>query len=177
MEPIIEKAVGEFEKGRISRRQLVEGLTVMLMAGGAAGAASAQIPGGALPPGESELVGDLRPLAAAAPFAATGIDHMSVLVSDMKASAEFYASLFGLVPVSEDVEHKILRMANAEGKIILSLREQTPFGVIDHFAFKLSEMDRDATTATLAGRGIEAKTNIEYGYYIDDPDGAAVQLT
>jgi catechol 2,3-dioxygenase-like lactoylglutathione lyase family enzyme len=169
----IANAVSAFEQGRLSRRELVEGITALVVAAGAAGAANAQ----GLVRGAPTQVSDMGPLAAAAPFRPTGIDHISILVSDLQRSAEFYARLFSLRPVSEDIGYKILRLANDDDKIIVSLRQKEPYGAVDHYCFKVDNLDQEAATATFAEHGLTASTHIEYGYYVVDPDGAIVQLT
>jgi len=83
MQPIISDLVERFERGRLSRRELI-GAISLLVGGGTALAA------------ESD---------AAAAISAKGIDHVSVLVSDLERSTEFYRALFGLRVLSEDKPH------------------------------------------------------------------------
>jgi catechol 2,3-dioxygenase-like lactoylglutathione lyase family enzyme len=172
MESAIDKAVQAFERGKLSRRDLVQGLTAIVAAAGAGGAAAAQ----GVARGGITQVPDMGPLAGAAPFRPTGIDHISILVEDLQRSAEFYARLFGLRPVSEDVPNKILRLANDDDKIIVSVRQKEPNGAIDHYCFRVDGLNQQEATATFAEYGLTASTHVEYGYYVVDPDGAIVQL-
>lgn len=153
MESAISDLVHRFERGTLTRRQLIQGLT--LLAGSAAATASAA----AQPPG----------------LQATGVDHTSVLVSDMKRSAEFYGRVFGLKPLSEDAPNRILRLG-AGDRILVSLRQQDPPGLIDHFALTLDGSNRATVTKVLQGHGLEPENNIEFGFHIKDPDGAVVQI-
>ncbi len=79
MDSIISELVSRFERGVLTRRQLIQGLTALVAAGGPSAASAAQSGG----------------------LTATGIDHASVLVTDLQRSAEFYQRVFGLRPVSE----------------------------------------------------------------------------
>lgn len=151
MEGAIAELVNGFERGRMTRRELIEGLT-LLAASGAAAPVAAQTAG----------------------LQATAVDHASVLVRDLQQSAEFYGRVFGLKPMSEDAPNRILRLG--AGRILVSLRQQDPPGLIDHFALAVENFDRAAVTKTLKGHGLTPETNIEYGFHIKDPDGAVVQI-
>ncbi len=172
MEQAIDKAVEAFERGKLSRRDLVQGLTAIVASAGAGGAAAAQ----GVVRGAPTLVSDMTDLAGAAPFRPTGIDHISVLVENLERSAEFYARLFGLRVVSEDVEHKILRMANDDDRIIVSVREKQPYGALDHYCFKVDTLNQAEATEIFAQHSLTASYHVEYGYYVLGPDGEVVQL-
>jgi catechol 2,3-dioxygenase-like lactoylglutathione lyase family enzyme len=151
MKPIIADMVERYEKGTLTRRELIQGLTA-LAAAGQASAASAQDGG----------------------FIAKGIDHVSVRVSDLQRSAEFYRTLYGLTPLSEDKEHNILRLGRE--RVIVSLRQDRPYGMIDHFGIATDRLDRSAAAQILMRRGLTPAENWEYGYHVKDPDGAVVQM-
>ena len=104
----------------------------------------------------------------------TGIDHVSVLVSDMSRSAVFYQSVFGLTAVSEDKEHRILRLGGR--RTVVSLRQERPAGTVDHFAIAVEGFNRTAVAQALKPHGLTPQENIEYGFYINDPDGVHVQI-
>src|SRR5579871_5888040 len=110
MEAIIQSLLNRFEKGALSRRDLVQGLTA-LAAAGAAPAAHAQ---------EAGLRG-------------TKIDHISIQVDDLPRSIAFYRETFGFAQVSEDKPNEIVRLG-ANGKTIVSLHHKNPTKLIDHFA-------------------------------------------
>ena len=152
MDTIIADLVRRFESGRLTRRQLIQGLS-MLVAAGAATPAEAAQPGG------------LR---------GTGIDHVSVLVSDLQHSAMFYQSVFGMTPISEDKPNQILRLGAK--RTIVSLRHEGPAGVVDHFAISVENFNRDAVTAQLAQHGLTPQQNVQFGFHVKDPDGVVVQI-
>jgi len=160
MEPVISEMVSNFERGKLSRRQLVEGLAALVVAtGGIAGARGASA-------------------ATPEPLPATNVDHVSVLVKDLEASTRFYETVFNLEGISADKEHKILRMApKGTRHAVVSLRQEEPYGTCDHFALGLANFDKEATTARLKAHGLTAEENLEYGYFVRDLDGYPVQMT
>jgi predicted enzyme related to lactoylglutathione lyase len=153
MEAEVTKLVDEFERGTLSRRGLIRGLTAVAAAG-AAGTASAQ----------------------QTPFVSTTIDHISVQVGNLAPSIEFYQTIFGLSILSQDEANKIVRMGPSGGGVIVSLHEKPPTGIVDHYAIAIRDFDQAKVTEALAGHGLEAQTNIDYGFYVRDPAGIPVQI-
>ena len=157
MDAVISELVKRFERGGITRRELIQGLSALVAASGMPSPAAAQGAG----------------------LKATGIDHTSVLVTDLQRSSEFYQRVFGLRPVSEDKPNRILRLGasgTGPGATLVSLRQQDPRGVIDHFAISVENFNRDAATAILKQHGLNPTQNIEFGFHVKDPDGAVVQV-
>ena len=157
MDSIITELVHRFERGRVTRRQLIQALSALVAAGATSTPAAAQPAG----------------------LKATGINHTSVLVTDLQRSAEFYQRIFGLRPVSEDKPNRILRLGaggSGVGSTLVSLRQQSPKGLIDHFAISVEQFNRDAVTQVLKQHGLTPDQNIEFGFHIKDPDGAVVQI-
>jgi catechol 2,3-dioxygenase-like lactoylglutathione lyase family enzyme len=157
MDEIITDLVNRFERGGLTRRQLIQGLSALVAAGAASAPAAAQDAG----------------------LQATGIDHTSVLVTDLQRSAEFYRKIFGLTPVSEDKANRILRLGTGGTGVnstLVSLRQQNPPGDIDHFAISVKGFNRDTVTALLKQHGLTPANNIEFGFHVKDPDGAVVQI-
>ena len=152
MESIIEDLVRCFERGALTRRQLIGGLSALVAGTKAPRAAAAQAPG----------------------LSGTGIDHVSILVTDLQRSAAFYQSLFGMTPLSEDRPNQILRLGMK--RTIVSLRHEGPSGVVDHFAISVENFNREAVTAQLKQRGLVPQENVQFGFHIKDPDGVVVQI-
>ena len=155
METLIAELVGRFERGALTRRQLIQGLSSLVIASSASPAAA-------------------QTVAPATALKGTRIDHISVLVTDMARSSAFYQSVFGLAPVSEDKDHKILRLGGR--RTIVSLRQEPPAGTVDHFAIAVEGFNRATVAEALKPRGLTPQENIEYGFYINDPDGVHVQI-
>jgi catechol 2,3-dioxygenase-like lactoylglutathione lyase family enzyme len=157
MDAIVTELVNRFERGGLTRRQLIQGLSALVAAGSTSAPVVAQSGG----------------------LTATGIDHTSVLVSDLQRSAEFYRRIFGLTMVSEDKANRILRLGKAvtgAGRTMVSLRQQNPPGLIDHFAISVDMFNREAVTQLLKQHGLTPDQNVEFGFHIKDPDGAVVQI-
>ena len=151
MEHVISDLVTSFERGRLTRRELVQALAAVAMAGAGVPAAAVSLKSGS-------------------------INHTSVLVSDMARSIDFYNRVFGLSVVNEDKPNKISRLGVA-GKVLVSLRVEPPPGLIDHFAVGVENFNRDAVTANLKEMGLTPRENLEFGFHVKDPDGANVQIT
>ena len=62
------------------------------------------------------------------------------------------------------------------GNTLVSLRQQNPPGLIDHFAISVEGFNRDAATQILKQHGLSPDNNIEFGFHVKDPDGAVVQV-
>jgi catechol 2,3-dioxygenase-like lactoylglutathione lyase family enzyme len=149
VEHLISDLLKRFECGKLTRRELVQALAMVAVAGRSASAARLQ--GGS-------------------------INHVSVLVNDMQRSIDFYNRVFGLSVVNEDKPNQIARLG-AGGKILVSLRHEPPPGIVDHFAIGIERFDKEAVTRDLRELGLTPRENLEFGFYVDDPDGAHVQIT
>ena len=148
---LISDLVTGYERGRLTRRELIQALAAVAAAGAATPAA-------------------------AAPLRSGSINHVSVLVSDMARSIDFYNRVFGLSVANEDKANKIARLGIG-GKILVSLRVEPPPGLVDHFAIGVEGFNRDAVTKELEGMGLTPRENLEFGFHVKDPDGANVQIT
>jgi len=152
MEAIIANLVKQFEKGILSRRDLIQTLAAVAAAGGAASAAPLQ----------------------ETPFKSTRIDHISIQVTDLPRSIAFYQKIFGLSVLNEDKANEIVRMGTT--RVIVSLHHKPPTGIVDHFAIAIDGFDRDKVTAALKELGLTAQENLDYGFYVRDPEGVPVQI-
>lgn len=151
MDKLITDLVECFDRGTLSRRHLIQGLTALAAAGGA-----------------------LPAVAQVVPFTSSRIDHISVQTTNLARSIEFYTKVFGLKVLNEDKANKIARMGVT--KIIVSLHEKTPVGIVDHFAIAIDDFDKDKVTAELAKLGFKAEENLDYGFFVRDPEGVPVQI-
>ena len=153
MEAIISSLVSRFEKGGLSRRELVQGIA-MLTAASTASSALAQ-------EGAASLKG-------------TKIDHMSIQVTDLPRAVAFYEKIFGFTVVSEDKPNEIVRLGVT--KPLVSLHHKSPTGLVDHFAIGVEKFNREAVTRQLKEFGITPEDNLDAGFHIKDPEGMAVQI-
>jgi catechol 2,3-dioxygenase-like lactoylglutathione lyase family enzyme len=149
VEHVISDLVTRFERGGLSRRELIQALAMVAAVG---------------------------TTASAAPLKPGSINHVSVLVSDMARSIDFYNRVFGLSVVNEDKPNKISRLGIG-GRVLVSLRVEPPPGLVDHFAIGVENFNKEAVTRDLQALGLTPRENLEFGFHVKDPDGANVQIT
>jgi catechol 2,3-dioxygenase-like lactoylglutathione lyase family enzyme len=155
METIIAGLISHFEKGSLSRRDLVQALTILAASGTAVGAAAAA---------QDEL-----------DFKAANIDHVSIHVADLKRSVQFYQNMFGFTVVSQDQAQGIIRLGN--GKVLVSLNNGKAASTIDHFAIGIPRFDAQSGRQYFTQRGAMPLQGDYAGFHIRDPDGVNVQIS
>src|SRR5258708_1177008 len=154
---LISTVVNRFERGALTRRELIQGISMLTAAGGAASVAPSVA------------------MAQGAGIKGVKIDHVSVQVTDLPGAIAFYQKMFGLVMVSEDKPNEIFRLG-AAGKTLVSLHHKSPTGIVDHFAIGVEGFNKDAVTRQLKDRGANPAENLDAGFHIKDPEGISVQL-
>jgi glyoxylase I family protein len=147
MEQLIDGLVDRFESGALSRRDLVGALAVLAATGGSA---------------------------AAAGFESSTLNHVSIVVSDLQRSVEFYQRVFGLALQSENKTAQLVQLKL--GKSHLSIRRADGPKGVDHFAIGLARFDKDSVAADLKARGATPRETPGVGFHVLDPDGVPVQL-
>ncbi|MBI4888550.1 MAG: VOC family protein [Acidobacteria bacterium] len=157
MEHIIGKMLGEYERGKVTRRELIQTLALAATAAGAAGTAEGAVPANA-----------------------TYINHVSMQVADYKKSRDFYTGLFGMKVTSDD--GKQCRLVFGDNILIVRNASERPGGKpgVDHVAYSLANWDTDksvrpAVEAELKRRGLKIRTT-EGSFHVMDPDGFEVQM-
>ena len=153
MESIISNLLSRFEKGSLSRRELVQDLAMLAASGTAASAQE-----------------DIN-------FKTANIDHVSVQVGNLQQSIDFYQKMFGFAVVSQAEEGgvKIVRLGNT--KTLVSLNVGGPPGRVDHFAVGIPRFTRESITNYLVQRGATPLQGNLAGLHIKDPDGVNVQIS
>ena len=152
METMISNLLSRFEKGALTRRELVQGLAMLAATSGTTSTVDAQ---------ETGIRG-------------VKIDHVSIQVSDLPRSVAFYQKMFGLTIVSEDKPNEIVRLG--AGKVVVSLHHKSPSGLVDHFAIGVERFDREVATRQLKERGATPENDLDAGFHIKDPEGINVQI-
>ena len=150
MEHVISSLLGRYESGMLTRRELIQGLAMLTVAGGSASAADTG-------------------------FHAVTINHVSIQVSDIKRSAEFYMRAFGL-PRRVAANPNAIRLG--VGPSHLTLRQEKPSGNVDHFCLGIEKFNRESVIRDLKARGVtpEAEEKGPQGFHVKDPDGFRIQL-
>ena len=151
MESIISDLVSRFEKGALSRRELVGGLTMLAASGTAAGAAQQELD-----------------------FRNATIDHVSIQVADLQRSVDFYQKMFGFSVVSEDKPLGIIRLGI--DRSLVSLNHQSPARIVDHFAIGVPRFTKEAAARYVMQRGAMPLDDPYAGLHVKDPDGINVQI-
>jgi catechol 2,3-dioxygenase-like lactoylglutathione lyase family enzyme len=153
MKSTISRLLQTYEDKKLSRRELVEGLALL-----AAGAGTAS----------------------AAGFQSNSISHVSLYVSNLQRSTDFYKRTFGLSVSKGEPNLNQLMLGKTS---FLLLREGKPPGKVDHFAIGVPEFDKATLTADLKARGATAldvnprPVGGGLGFHVLDPDGFPVQIT
>jgi catechol 2,3-dioxygenase-like lactoylglutathione lyase family enzyme len=156
MEQIIANLVHEFEQGKLTRRQLIQNLTI---------AATAATAVSSVPAAAAE----------ARVLNATNFNHVSYQVTDYAKTRDFYAGLFGM-KVSED-DGKQCRLSF--GNNILIIRNRQPAPKVDHIAYTIANWDqeKEAMAAEVKRRGLKiVQGDTKTSLHILDPDGFQVQF-
>jgi catechol 2,3-dioxygenase-like lactoylglutathione lyase family enzyme len=149
VEKTINQLLRHYEEGKLSRRQLVGGLTML-----AARSASAA-------PEESSIK-------------AISVNHVAITVSDLKKSTAWYKDLFGLKAVVETEKMSELRFGPDDGDGLVLRPGQRP-GTISHFMFGVSPYNEEALKAELIKHGLEPRKDMD-SFHVKDPDGLDVQV-
>ena len=158
--------VQQFQNGRLSRREVVTALAALFAA---ATDGAAQTP--------------------TAPVAARTLNHVSISVTDIKRSVEFYQSLFGMRIISQQGtgnnpvaggDGSVVNLAPGAGPEFLGIYQGQPVGDIGHFCLGVQSFDADRVVAALTSRGVKASIRTRgqsREIFLTDPDNISVQLT
>jgi len=158
MEHIIGRLLRDYEQGQLTRRQLIQTLTLTAMAVSAVDTAEAAVPANA-----------------------TYINHVSMQVADYRKTRDFYAGLFGMKVTGDDGKAQC-RLEFGDNILIARNASSRPGGKVgvDHIALSLANWDTDkavkpAVEAELKRRGLMIRTT-EGSFHVPDPDGFEVQM-
>lgn len=159
MEHFISKLVDDFERGKITRRQLIQSLAL---------AATANTAVAAVASGADERKG----------FSAVAVNHISYQVADYAKTRDFYADLFGLKVVGDTGKQCCLVLNDSNTFII---PRNAPSGAtpprIDHIAYTLAAWNKSAVEAELKRRGLNPKPDTDNSFHITDPNGFDLQIS
>ena len=153
----VERLVDLYGGGRLSRRQLVQGILALGMA--------PTVPRG------------LASTAQSAPlFRTRTVNHVTIYASDVARSKAFYQRLTGLPIQSEDKESCEFRLDNGFFGLYAPDRGQR-FG-FNHFCFGIEKYDPQTAVDAIQRAMPEARPTLEDQgqVYVQDPDGVRVQF-
>jgi len=159
MEYLISKLLLDFEKGVMTRRQLIQSLSLAATAASALGAT----PGAAADGKVAQ---------------AASLNHLGYQVADYAKSRDWYADLFGMKVVVDDGQKAMLALG--ETLLVFHTRKSPATPVINHICFTLANWDddksvRERVQAEIKRRGQDPKPS-DHSLHINDPDGFTLQL-
>ena len=162
MESTIAELITRFESGHITRRDLIQRLSLIVAAAASPAAAAAQT----APPA----------------FKANRFNHLSFVVADYARTRDFYADLLGLRIARDDAKAKQCQLHLTDDSYILPRnpvrRSQVP-PVVNHFAVSIADWDKQRVTGELKRRGLQFSDDLDMpaeSVHVRDPDGYDLQL-
>jgi catechol 2,3-dioxygenase-like lactoylglutathione lyase family enzyme len=157
----VERLVGRYDQGSLSRRQLLQGLFAL----------------GVAPYVAHPLTGGLGgPSQAAALFHTRTLNHVTLYASSVARSKAFYQRLTGLPIRAEDKDFCEFRLEGGFLGIYAPDAGQRPG--FNHLCFGIDGYNPQAALTALRATVPEAKPTLEYEdqVYVQDPDGVRVQF-
>lgn len=152
MKTIVSKLLNRYERGTVTRRELIAALAAL-----AAGTRTD----------------------AAAGIKVNRIDHISLQVSDLQRSSEFYANVFTASVNQNPRPENEVRLDLGDNANLVLRRAGEP-GQVNHLGVRVEGFDRASVAQQLRGAGITAvdEPNVPgtVGFHVVDPDGFRVQL-
>jgi len=155
VEKVVIELLDQFERGRITRRQLVHSLTLGLAAAPVAGAVRAAS-------------------GAHKGFKAAGVNHISFGVADYARTRDFYADLFGMAVSQDDGKQCYLTFGET---VLIARKSRQPDSkpLVDHIAYTIDDWDHKTVETELRRRGLDPKSDYD-SFHFHDPDGYDVQI-
>ena len=148
----ITRMIDDFERGCVSRRQLILGLTALV--------------GGAPLAARSVAAATDKPT-----FEATELNHIALAVTDVAHSRDFYQKHLGLTPMSGCDESRCFLRCGRHFVALFKARE----GAMHHYCYTIEGYDPSAAVKTLKAAGLKPDRRSDRVYF-DDPDGLEVQV-
>ena len=153
----LERLVDLYDGGRLSRRQLVQGILALGIA--------------------PRVAREHAPTPQSAPlFRTRTVNHVTLYASDVARSKAFYQRLTGLPIQSEDKESCEFRAEN--GFLGIYAPDSGQRVGFNHFCFGIEKYDPQTVVDAIKRAMPEAKPSLEYEgqVYVQDPDGVRVQF-
>jgi len=147
MQLIIERMVRDFERGRLTRRQLAASLAALVT-----GAQAAPKPSG---------------------VQAVSLNHVTVRVPDLQRTSSFYQEFFGMPLKQHSATTHILGV----GKSFFGIEQKGNTAALDHYDFGIASFNADDVTAKLKARNLKLEPGgSKESFKFRDPDGFVVQV-
>jgi catechol 2,3-dioxygenase-like lactoylglutathione lyase family enzyme len=160
MEANVSNLVEHYERGALTRRQLVAGLAALAMTAKAGYSQEPQAPVQAKPLTE---------------ITAVDINHVGINVSDVARSIDWYSTVFGLdvMVKSKDVAVLGFRGIGAAGPTFVFRTSPKP--EVNHLMFGIHNYNEAALGEYLKAKGLTLRNDV-LSFHVKDPDGIDVQV-
>jgi catechol 2,3-dioxygenase-like lactoylglutathione lyase family enzyme len=147
MELTIEKLIGQFERGKMTRRQLALSIGALVTAAQSASAAP-----------------DMK---------AVTLNHVTLKVDNVQRTSKFYQDVFGMPLKQHSDKTHILGV----GKSFLGIEQKPNAPAMDHFDLGIANFKADEVIAKLKARNLKLEAGgTQESFKFWDPDGFLVQL-
>ena len=150
MERVFSRLIDQYDRGRLSRRELMAGLLAVAGAAGAAGEVSA---------------------AENPTFEATRLNHIALSVTDVARSRDFYVEHLGLKVTSDSAPRSCFLDC---GPNFVALFRGSRAGM-HHYCYSIPDFETGKVAERLRAAGFEPDIQGRRIYF-PDPDGLTVQL-
>ena len=194
METVIAGLLEDFERGKMTRRQLIQSLAL---------AAAAVAPGAPLA-AQTAAAQAKPPIPLAfepAPWKTVWLDHISYAVSDYRRSTAFYRDLMGWEIKNDNGTNQCtMKIGNIGGIIVRNGRQPAVnaqpaatgqpaaaapapaiTGVINHVSWGVAPWDTEKVKAELERRGLKPRPDMVgdtfKSFHVKDPDGWDLQIS
>ena len=184
MEAVINGLLSDFEKGKMTRRQLIQSLALAAAAAAPVATVGAQT--------ASTIPAATGPAA----FKTVWLDHISYAVTDYRKSTAFYRDLMGWEIRNDNGKNQCTMKIGDIGEIIIRNRREpdapataaqaapapAPItGVINHVSYGIANWNTDAVKAELEKRGLKPRPDMVgdnfKSFHVKDPDGWDLQIS
>ena len=154
----LDSLLQQYDTGRMTRRDLLGALAVLIAAPSAVATAHAE---------QAAPVGAVKQM-----------NHISIFVPSVQKSMDFYQGLFGLPLLTR--QDAGMNLSTGSGFLgIYPAPATATNGSINHVCFGMENFDADAVLKQLVDRGIKGNIRLRGDtkeLYFTDPDGIRVQL-
>jgi catechol 2,3-dioxygenase-like lactoylglutathione lyase family enzyme len=159
VEAIVSQMLEQFERGTITRRQLIQGISALALSAIGSDASAQRKPVG---------------------FTSTKVHHISFQVADYARTRDFYVDLLGLRVSNDDPTAKQCFLHVGDSVILA----RTATGgrkppIVDHFAIGIANWNKAEAEEKLKVRNLQYRPDQQVpndSFHLRDPDGYDLQV-
>jgi catechol 2,3-dioxygenase-like lactoylglutathione lyase family enzyme len=163
MEATISDLVHRFDKGGLTRRQLIVALAAL--------PTTRTVLASPLTSGASESLS----ANALQSIVALEVNHVGINVSDLERSVQWYSNMFGLTVLVKSKDVAVLAFRNSGLNSTTFVFRSSPKPEVNHLMFGIDNFDAVALADYLKKNGLTLRDDI-LSFHIKDPDGIDVQI-